>query len=356
MRLWGRYSIIGVAAIGLLAGVAWLERARLAGWVVERPGSLPSFLLGAAVAVLILGLTLWVEHDALRMAWRARTGSLLRLEALAPPSPALRWLRGLPDPLEALTRPLASLPFLARVVQDWRDAGLGAKASRPILLLASTGFSAGWLDSASPGRSSVWRWHCRSRWRRAPGSGVGLRLPAADSVSNCLRLMDALASGLSAGLSFPQAVEYAAEELPRPAASALRTLSRRLALGFPLDRALVSLLDLYPDESLGMVVDGINLQRQFGGDLIRMLSETGERLRERVELEREVRAVTAQGRLSGWVLAALVPVSAGMLLLSNPRYIDVLFDTWIGQSLLVFSLLLQLAGWAVISRMVRIAY
>jgi Flp pilus assembly protein TadB len=45
-----------------------------------------------------------------------------------------------------------------------------------------------------------------------------------------------------------------------------------------------------------------------------------------------------------------------MLLLSNPRYIDVLFDTWIGQSLLVFSLLLQLAGWAVISRLVRIAY
>jgi tight adherence protein B len=242
------------------------------------------------------------------------------------------------------------------MIQEWKDAGLGAKASRPILLLSLAGLL-GWT-SGSRIAGPLFGLALALVLPLAPRAWIAGRADAARRRfgEQLPLVMDSLASGLSAGLSFQQAVTYAAEELPRPASSALRTLSHRLALGFPVDEALTSLLNLYPEESLGMVVDGINLQRQFGGDLVRMLSETGARLRERVELEQEVRAVSAQGRLSGWVLAGLVPVSAGMLLLSNPRYIDVLFDTWIGQSLLVFSLLLQLAGWAVISRLVRIAY
>jgi len=87
-----------------------------------------------------------------------------------------------------------------------------------------------------------------------------------------------------------------------------------------------------------------------------MLEESADLLRGRVELEREVRAVTTQGRLTGTVIAALVPVSAGILLAFNPRYIDVLFDTLIGQLLVVVAFVLQLVGWAIISRMVRIRY
>jgi len=356
VRLWGRYSLAGVLAMAMVAAAGWFGRVGLTRLASERPASLPGFFVAATTAAFILALTLWVEHDALRLAWRARTGDRLRLETLAPPSPLVRWLKSLPDPLEAATRPLLRLPPVQRMVQDWIDAGLGSKASRPILLLILAGLL-GWMSGSRiagplfgvalalvlPLAPRAWIAGRADAGRRRFGEQLPL-------------VMDSLASGLSAGLSFQQAVAYAAEELPRPASSALRTLSYRLALGFPLEQALTSLLDLYPEESLGMVVDGINLQRQFGGDLVRMLSETGARLRERIELEQEVRAVSAQGRLSGWVLAGLVPVSAGMLLLSNPRYIDVLFDTWVGQSLLVFSLLLQLAGWAVISRLVRIAY
>jgi tight adherence protein B len=168
--------------------------------------------------------------------------------------------------------------------------------------------------------------------------------------------LDALGAGLAAGLSFPQAVEYATEELPKPIVEAFLRLQRRISLGHPVDRSLQRLLQESPEEGLALVIDGIILQRQFGGDLIGMLEETASLLRERLELEREVRAVTTQGRLSGWVVASLVPVSAGILLFSNPVYIDILFDTLIGQILLVVALLLQLLGWGIISRMVRIRY
>jgi tight adherence protein B len=168
--------------------------------------------------------------------------------------------------------------------------------------------------------------------------------------------LDAIAAGLAAGLSFPQAVEYAAEEAPDPVNDAIAKLSRQIALGYPVDEALQNLHADHPEESLALIVDGIALQRQFGGDLVDMLDQTAALLRERIELDREVRAVTSQGRLSGWVVAALVPVSAGILLFSNPVYIDILFDTVIGQALVVIAIVLQLAGWWIISRMVRIRY
>jgi tight adherence protein B len=336
--------------------VAWFAAPTLGRWIAERPAGLPAILVGCSIALLVLSLTLSVEHNALRIAWRARTADLLQVKQLAPPSAIAGWLQGLPDPLEAAFGLLAHVPFLSRVAQDWTDAGLGAKVSRPMLVLvlaAAIGWAIGSriagpllgaaLAISLPLGPRAWIAGRADAARRR----FGEQLPA---------LMDSLASGLAAGLSLQQAVVFAAEEMPAPASAAMRTLSRRLALGHPFEQAMDSLLDLYPEESFGMVVDAISLQRRFGGDLVRMLSETGTRLRERVELEQEVRAVTAQGRLSGWVLAALVPVSAGMLLASNPRYIDVLFDTWIGQLLLVFSLALMLAGWGVISRLVRVNY
>ena len=356
MRFWGRNSLSGILIMVAVAAVAWFASPTLGRWIVERPAGLPSLLIACAIALLVLSLTLWLEHNALRIAWRARTSERLQIERLAPPSALARWVRGLPDPLEATFGQLARLPFLRSVARDWIDADLGTKVSRPMLLLglaAALGWGIG-TRIAGPllGAALAISLPLAPRaWIAGRANGArrrfGEQLPL---------LLDSLASGLAAGLSLQQAVAFAAEEMPVPASAAMRTLSRRLALGHPFEEAMDSLLDLYPEESFGMVVEAIGLQRRFGGDLVRMLSEAGARLRDRVELEQEVRAVTAQGRLSGWVLAALVPVSAGLLLASNPRYIDVLFDTWIGQLLLVFSLALMLVGWAVISRLVRVTY
>jgi tight adherence protein B len=175
----------------------------------------------------------------------------------------------------------------------------------------------------------------------------GEQLPAA---------LDTLAAGLAAGLSFHGALDFANEELPEPIAGAFRHLSRRISLGHPVEAALRDLHAQRGDEGLALVVEGIALQRRFGGDMVRMLNELADLLRARLELEREVRAVTTQGRLSGYIIGGLVPVSAGMLLILNPRYVDVLFDTLIGQALVVIALLLQLAGWIIISRMIRFRY
>ena len=292
----------------------------------------------------------------LHTAWRRRTAQVAGLRALEPEAGWRRLLRRFPDPLERLSRPLLQTAWGRRLADEWLDAGLGKKPSRFLVLLVLAASGGGLLGVRIGGpvlgaalglAAPVLPWQWVARRAEAARRAFGDQLPHA---------LDVLASGLAAGLSFQQAVEYTAAETRAPVSVALKRLTRWMSLGHSTEDSMRHLLQTVPEESLALAIEGIELQRQVGGDLVSMLESTAGLLRERVELEREVRAVTAQGRLSGVVIAALVPVSAGILLSANPRYIDVLFDSLIGQLLLAFALALQLAGWAVISRLMRVRY
>lgn len=352
----GPFAILGVAAIAIVTGVAWFARLSLYKFFHSRPELLPSVSVALVVLVSLTSSLLWVEDAALRRRWRRRAVRLTGVKELVPPSLFRRLIGTIPDPLEWLASPLFRTRLGSSLKDDWEEAGLGRKASRYLVLLGLTAFLGGFLGQRVAGSLlalilaaclPIFPWRLVRGRADAHRRLFGEQLPTA---------LDSLASGQAAGLSFAQSVDYAQQELPQPASSILAKLSRRVSLGHPVDQALKRLAEEVPEESLGLVVEGIVLQRQFGGDLVRMLEETGELLRDRVELEREVRAVTTQGRLSGSVIAALVPVSAGILLAFNPSYIDVLFDNLIGQAILVVVIFLQLAGWAIISRLMRIRY
>jgi tight adherence protein B len=166
--------------------------------------------------------------------------------------------------------------------------------------------------------------------------------------------LDSLAAGLAAGLTLRQALEYSAGELPQPIGGLLSLAAYRHQLGTTWRYVFDELLAANPDRGLALALDGIDLQLDVGGDLVRHLEDTADLVRHRLELEAEVKAVTAQGRLSGWVIGGLVPVSAGLLMATNPTYMSILFETVPGQLLLVASILLQFVGWIVISKLIRL--
>jgi tight adherence protein B len=355
-RLVGPYILPGALTMALVTSATWVGRYALNAFFLEHPAATPGIFAGLLVAWTALAGSLWLEYAALRRWWLGHTARVTGISSLAQPSSVERILRRIPDPLEFLLLPLLRTRLGIRLAADWSDAGLGAKSSRYIALLAGTallGFALGdriagvVLGVGAAGLLPVLPVTMIRSRADAGRRRFGEQLP---------QTLDALASGLSAGLSFQQAIRYAAEELPEPSAGAMRWLDRRIQFGRPVESALRGLESEHPEEAFALVVDGIVLQRQFGGDLVDMFGQIAGLLRERLELEQEVRAVTAQGRLSGWIIAALVPVSAGMLLVFNPRYVDVLFDSLIGQVLLVLVMILQLIGWAIISRIVRIRY
>ena len=355
-RLANRLTLISGGLISLVTFGAWIGRLDLHSLVVTRPAALPAVMMALPVLLCVMGLALWSESNAQRALWVRRTQRLSGLPRLAEEPVAMRWWRRLPDPLEWLTRPVLDSGWGRSFDSDWREAGLGGKPSRGLLLIVGVSL-AGWLFGAriaGPVLASAFL-------LVAPVAPMSAIRSMAESTrrrydDQLPMALDAMAAGLSAGLSFPQAVHFSAGELPEPMSGVMARISRRLQLGVPVEKALQALPEARLGEMMVLAVEGIALQRQFGGDLIRMLNETADLLRERLELDREVRAVSSQGRLSGAVVAALVPVSAGLLLATNPAYIDVLFDTLIGQVLLVAAILLQLAGWGVLSRLVRIEY
>ena len=348
--------IVSLGFLVLVASSGWFFRARLARVAGVHPAVYPSAVIFIVFSLCALAGVLWVEAEYLRRVWRRRVAQRVGLDDLAPPALWRSIMARFPDPFEILLRPVWNTSPGESLRDDWIDAELGSKPSRYALLIILSA-AVGYFIGVRIG---------------GPVLGVGLALVtpilpralvSSRATANRRRFgeqlpqaLDAVASGLSAGLSFQQSVEYAQDDLQEPAKSAMAILSRRIALGFSVDQALGRLLELHPDESFALVVDGLVLQRQFGGDMVRMLEDVASVLRERLELEREVRAVTTQGRLSGIIIAALVPVSAGFLLSFNPRYVDVLFDTLAGQVMVVVAIVLQLIGWAIMSRLVQIRY
>lgn len=348
--------LLSVAVITLTVVVGWMFKFRLANFARIHPALYPAAGTFTAILLAALALTVWMEARLLRRTWRKRVASRTGLANLSP-QPVWQLLGNqFPDPLEWMTSSLWRSRWGKVLQNDWEDAGFGEKASRyaiVLVLAALTGYQFGSriagpllgvaLSLVVPlfPRALVSARAATHRRR------FGDQLPQA---------LDSIASGLAAGLSFQQALEFATDDLPEPARDAFTMLSRRLTLGFSLDQALQRVLEIFPDESLALAVDGIVIQRQFGGNMVGMLEDIAEVLRARLELEREVRAITTQGRLSGIIIAGLVPVSAGFLLTFNPEYIDILFDTIVGQILVIAAIILQLIGWAVISRLVRIRY
>jgi tight adherence protein B len=166
-------------------------------------------------------------------------------------------------------------------------------------------------------------------------------------------VLERLADSLQAGFSLPQAIEFVVPNLTQPSSDEMARITDQIHLGFPVDQALQELHQRRPSEDVRMLVEGLTLQRQVGGNIALMMREMAELVRSRVELENEVRTMTAQGRLSAVVIALLVPVSLGLLSLF-PGYTDVLINSTIGNLVLVAAGILELLGAVLVARLVRI--
>lgn len=166
-------------------------------------------------------------------------------------------------------------------------------------------------------------------------------------------MLTTVSNSLRTGFSFLQAVEVAAEEMERPAAVELRQVVRETQVDIPLEDALANLYVRMPIPEVQLVVTAVIIQRQVGGNLAGLLDQVGETVRMRLSLERELSALTSQGRLSGWIVGLLPIGIGGLLFFVNPHYIGLLFTDILGQVLLAGAGTLEILGAFIIRRMVR---
>jgi tight adherence protein B len=153
-----------------------------------------------------------------------------------------------------------------------------------------------------------------------------------------------MASSLRAGHSFLQSLDTVAKEITAPAAAEFQRVVAEIRLGRPAEDALEALAERVGSPDFKWAVIAVNVQREVGGNLAEILDTVADTLRERAMLRRQIKVLTAEGRLSAWVLGALPFAIALYMYAVNPSYIGGLFDNTLGIIMVVVALLLMAAG------------
>lgn len=172
--------------------------------------------------------------------------------------------------------------------------------------------------------------------------------------SQIVQALGLISNGLKVGYSFLQAVEMVAAEMEPPMAVEFRRLLRETNLGVNIEVALRDMARRVESEDMDLVVTAILIQRQVGGNLAEVLDKISHTIRERGQLQNELRSLTAQGRLSG-LIVGLLPVGVGFLLYTvSPGFIGVLFAEELGRLLLLLAVAMQILGIFLIRRVLTI--
>jgi tight adherence protein B len=166
--------------------------------------------------------------------------------------------------------------------------------------------------------------------------------------------LQVLASALRAGHSFIGALSVVVNDAPEPARSEFQRVVADEQLGVPIDNALRVVVERMQSRELEQVALVGALQRETGGNTAEVLDQVTDTIRERFELQRTVQTLTAQGRMSRWVLTALPLFLLLVITVINPGYMSVMYDSTGGRVVLVISGISVICGSFVIKRIVNI--
>lgn len=166
--------------------------------------------------------------------------------------------------------------------------------------------------------------------------------------------IELLGRSIRAGHAFATGMKVVADEAPDPVGTEFRRVFEEQKFGLPLEDSMLSLADRIDLVDVRIFVTAILVQREVGGNLAEILDKIAYTIRERFMIQRQVRVFTAQGRMTGYLLA-FMPVAMGFLLYTmNPEYMVILFEEPIGRFMLAGALVLQFIGFLVIRRIIDI--
>jgi len=310
----------GLALAGLLWSTAqlWLQRRHQRVLQARWQQVMPEPLAALQVELSLRGRRSWSRWPALDRAL-----------------PRVPWLQGLARWLES-----AAWPWLAG----------DTLAVTAVLALAAAAFGwglAGVFVAGLVGGLAVpaLLWALVSRRRATRMTRIDAQLPDA---------LDIMARSMQAGHAFSSALQIAAAETPMPLAQELQRVFDEVHFGHPLQQTLPALAQRVDSEEMQFFVTSVLIQRETGGDLAALLLGTASLIRERQELAGQVRVLSAEGRLSAWVLSLLPIALGGVMLLLNPAFMAPLWQSQAGQRLVGVSALLWLLGVLWMARLVRI--
>jgi tight adherence protein B len=312
-------------------------------------------LVFAAVFLLSQGMIIPVFGDGRKARQRLRErladiekasgsealASLLRERYLRQLSPIERQLEGLPG-----------MEQLSRMIEQSGNRTLAYRVVLLSILLAGVAAGAAWTFSRMPAAAAV-------------ALVVGLALPylkiARDRAQRFARLeeqlpdaIDIMRRALMAGHPFNAALKLVHEDMQDPVAREFDLTFADINYGNDIRRAMLGLLARVPSVTVMAFVTAVLVQKETGGNLAEILNQISSVIRGRFRFQRRVRTLSAEGRMSAWVLAMVPLILVAIMAIMNPGYLPMLFDEPVGRQLAVFAVVWGAIGIYWIRRLVRI--
>lgn len=167
-------------------------------------------------------------------------------------------------------------------------------------------------------------------------------------------VFDLMGQALRAGHALGGAIQLISQQMPDPIAKEFSRVFAEQNLGIKIEEALLNMANRVDQMDVRFFVTAVLIQRQTGGDLAEVLDKIGKVIRDRVQLLGTVQALTAEGRLSGWVLLLLPVIVFFACLFVNPEYASVLLHEPSGRMMLGTAAAMDLMGMAMIKKIVNI--
>ena len=166
--------------------------------------------------------------------------------------------------------------------------------------------------------------------------------------------LDLMGRAMTAGHSFPSALQMVGSEMPEPISSEFRIVFDEINYGIPTPEALMNLSERVPSTDLRYFVIAVLIQRETGGNLAGLLANISALIRARLKLLGSIRVLSAEGRLSAWILTILPIALAFVLQLVNPGFLNILWTDPNGLKMLVMVLILMIIGIFIMWRIIKI--
>jgi tight adherence protein B len=166
--------------------------------------------------------------------------------------------------------------------------------------------------------------------------------------------LDALVGGLRAGLSLPQALGLLAEQLPKPSNQEFALVVRKMRIGVGMDVVLDELETRIDSAEYTMFTTSMLIAREVGGNLTESLERLADTMRKKLAMEDKIIALTSQGKLQGIIVGLLPLFLMWVLTEMEPEAMAPLYSTWLGYGVLAVIFTLELIGYVLIRKIVRI--
>lgn len=308
------------------------------------------------VAVVLLVEALYLSWNATKGPEAGRIARRLRVLAAGGGAPDASMIRNrLLSQTPSLQRLLLEVPrvnafdrFLEQSGLPWSVADCCTlMLAALVVALAATSFAGlPWTICLAVGGVAALLpvWHAkRTKTKRL--QRIELQLPDA---------LDLMGRAMRAGHAFPTALKMVSDEMSAPIGSEFKIATDEVNFGVAMPAALMNLADRIPSTDLRYFVIAVLIQRETGGNLTQLLDSISRIIRARINLLGQVRVLSAEGRLSAWILS-LLPFGVGaMVHLTNPQFLAILFVDPAGRKMLIGAALLMLIGIVVMRKVIRI--